>query len=281
MKTIFLVLATMVSAFAAQAQLNPDFLPNHDVVVCGPTDVYFVCTAPENPDNIWWDFGDGTTATGKSPVHAYATTGSYDVKMIVEKGSVKDSITKTGFVQINPAPESDFMVDTSQMTPHPFVRKFIFTGFSNADSISQYTWTVNDVPVDGDAMMVNTFAANGDYTISLTVMNNKGCSDQKMKTVTIADEPENPLAVGEVSSSFSASVIYDQSALRISRSRFLDEQAQVIIRDISGRQVMNIPMAPGVASGTVSMEGLPDGTYIINYSSKSYVAVKRFSRIMM
>jgi len=280
MKTILLSLA-LIAAGVTKAQLNPDFSPNHDVAACGPTDVYFVCTSPENPDNIWWDFGDGTTATGKSPIHNYATTGSYDVKMIVEKGSVKDSITKTGFVQINPAPVSDFMVDTSQMAPHPYTRKFVFTGFSNADSIAQYTWMVNDVPTMGDNVMTYVFPGNDDYQISLTVMNNKGCSDTKVSTVTVADEPVNPTAVGEVSSAFSASVLYDQSALLVSRTRFIDELAQVIIRDISGRQVMSIPMAPGVTSTSVPTTGLPDGTYIVNYSSKSYVAVKRFNRIML
>lgn len=272
----------MIIASAVSAQLNPNFSPNHDVTMCGPGNVYFVCTAPVNPDNILWDFGDGFTATGTNPVHKYAAPGTYDVKMIVEKNGVKDSITKPGFVQIRPAPESAFKPDTSQMMWHPFVRKFIFTGFSNADSISLFEWSVNGTAVTGGKTLIYTFPGNNTYIISLKVTNNKGCSDEYTDSVTVADNPENPVAVGEIMEQhpFTVALAYDQTSLRISRSQFVNEHAVVTIRDISGRSIMSIPLTSGTAEASASLDELPNGTYIIGYASKSYVAAKRFSRIM-
>ncbi|MCU0441689.1 MAG: PKD domain-containing protein [Bacteroidia bacterium] len=40
-----------------------------------------------------WDFGDGNSSTEKSPLHAYATPGLYEVKLIV-RGVCVDSITQ-------------------------------------------------------------------------------------------------------------------------------------------------------------------------------------------
>lgn len=281
MKTM-LLLPAMIIASVVSAQLNPNFSPNHDVTMCGPGNVYFVCTSPAVPDNIQWDFGDGFSATGINPVHNYSAIGTYDVKMIVEKNGVKDSIVKQGFVQIRPAPESRFIQDSSQVAWHAFVRKFIFTGFSNADSISRFEWSVNGTAVAGGRTLTYTFPANNTYIISLKVTNNKGCSDEYTDSVTVADNPENPVAVGEIMEQhpFTVALAYDQTSLRISRSQFVDEHAVVTIRDISGRSIMSIPLASGTANASASLAELPNGTYIVGYASKSYVAAKRFSRIM-
>jgi PKD repeat protein len=209
MKTILFTMMALIVSVTVSAQLDPDFSPNHNIETCGPTDVYFVCTAPQGADNIWWDFGDGTTATGLTPVHNYSTTGTYDVKMIVEKGGVKDSITKPGFVVIKPAPQAAFILDTSVVTPPPFIRKFLFTGFSNADSISEYFWTVNDAIAQGGEIMNYTFPENGDYKIGLVITNNKGCSDEFIDTITVVDSPEQPSGIEETQKKrFSQCLLY-------------------------------------------------------------------------
>ncbi len=42
-----------------------------------------------------WDFGDGTTSTNINPSHSYATTGSFQVKMITQNNCYSDTLTKT------------------------------------------------------------------------------------------------------------------------------------------------------------------------------------------
>ena len=42
-----------------------------------------------------WDFGDGATSTDQTPVHTYATGGTYTVTLVVSNGSCSETITQT------------------------------------------------------------------------------------------------------------------------------------------------------------------------------------------
>jgi PKD repeat protein len=54
----------------------------------------FNANGVQNAGTYTWTFGDGSPAsTQASPVHAYAATGSYDVKLIVQNACGKDSST--------------------------------------------------------------------------------------------------------------------------------------------------------------------------------------------
>jgi PKD repeat protein len=52
-------------------------------------------------NSYYWDFGDSTFSTLKSPVHVYATTGNKTAKLVVSNGTTKDSITKTFYAVAN------------------------------------------------------------------------------------------------------------------------------------------------------------------------------------
>lgn len=281
MKRLLLITITALFSFLGFAKIGPDFSPNQEVTLCGPNDVFFVCTAPENPDNIWWDFGDGTLGTGLNPTHRYTTTGVYTVKMITQKSGVKDSIIKTNFVTVNPKPASSFVVDLSGV-PVPFQRKFKFTGFSNADSISIYKWMVNGVTVNGSSYLNYTFPANGDYAIGLKVTNNKGCSDEFEDSITINDTPL-PAGLETLSSSEKLTVMVNiaQPTISIARSGFVNEEADVHIIDIMGRVVLHAKMNKGESTMELATGELRPGAYIVELSSQSFVAAKRFDKIML
>lgn len=53
-------------------------------------------TAKNTTISAWsWDFGDGTSSTAQNPVHTYASTGTFNVKLIASNGgSVSNSVTK-------------------------------------------------------------------------------------------------------------------------------------------------------------------------------------------
>ena len=56
-----------------------------------------------NPD-YHWDFGDGTTSIGASVVHAYATGGTYPVRLsVTDRGGNQSSITQEVTVLGRPA----------------------------------------------------------------------------------------------------------------------------------------------------------------------------------
>lgn len=104
--------------------LNPNFgdsavysfcLPYNSQLVPGYTGcdtvypgypVYFNDTSISFPAAYaWrWDFGDGTSSVSSNPIKTYSTVGTYNVKMVVENASLKDSITKPGCVVVIPTP---------------------------------------------------------------------------------------------------------------------------------------------------------------------------------
>ncbi len=47
-----------------------------------------------------WTFGDGTSSSASSPLHAYSTPGSYDVTLTVSGPGGTDSVTKPGFITV-------------------------------------------------------------------------------------------------------------------------------------------------------------------------------------
>jgi PKD repeat protein len=271
--TIFALLMTNLSA------QTPDFSPNHSVSVCGPTTVYFVCIAPLDPHNINWDFGDGTTATGISVVHSYTTTGMYDVKLVIEKDGVKDSLVKTNFVTIRPKPESKFEKEVTQLLD-PFKRGFKFTGFSNSVSIDQYDWKVNDTSVATTPNLLYTFPRADWFTISLEVTNDAGCSDVFSDSLFISGSSVE-LATNEVlfKNNFKVSTTPDNQ-LRIESQSGNLTGLSLVLYDITGKKELDISLGNQQRVWLVDTRNLHHGLHIIEISNNTYVAVKRLQMYM-
>jgi len=83
--------------FKLKPKVNPMFTftnPNCNLTVNFKDTTTGNCiwqAGPWTPSTWHWDFGDGTTSTQQNPVHTYAASGTYQVKLIVT--CPKDSIT--------------------------------------------------------------------------------------------------------------------------------------------------------------------------------------------
>jgi PKD repeat protein len=96
--------------FAVRAVLDPDQNPNQPPVAvaggpyCGAplAPVVFDGTASSDADgdslSYQWSFGDGTTATGPTPTHAYANPGTYPVILTVNDGVAAAADTARAFI---------------------------------------------------------------------------------------------------------------------------------------------------------------------------------------
>lgn len=280
MKTLLFAVtlcAMLVTALSAQ---TPDFSPNHDVRICGPDNVYFVLTSPQNPQNTWWDFGDGTTGIGLTPTHFYTTTGVYDVKLVVERNGIKDSIIKIGFVTVAPAPEARFE-PTTQQIHEPFKREFKFTGFSNSDGISNYEWKINDTAVASTQDLVYVFPRSDWFVVSLNIENNEGCKDLVTDSVFISGEDvELGLQEKLFRNDFAIGLTPDQHQLTIKRKSGQSESLSYVLYDITGRVELQGVLNAGEPDWTIDVSSLHYGVHLIIVNNKSYKAVKRLQKYM-
>ncbi len=131
-----------------------------------------------------WNFGDGTTGTGKLPSHTYTTAGTKTVTLTVtDNAGAKHSTSKTVTVVANNPPVGSFTASTTYL-----VAKFDASASTDSDgTISAKTWDFGDGTTGSGNVVSRTYATAGPKTVSLTVKDNSGATHTVTKTVTVVE----------------------------------------------------------------------------------------------
>lgn len=123
------------------------------------------------PQTWLWDFGDGFTSTAQNPVHIYATYGIYTVSLTVTNGSCSN--TRLNQIEVFNETANFVAGDDTICTSQTAV--FLATGFNQAN-IASYFWDYGDGNSGfGTANTSHTYAAPGLYTVTLTIVDTRGC----------------------------------------------------------------------------------------------------------
>ncbi|MCF7553846.1 LamG domain-containing protein [Pseudonocardia sp. WMMC193] len=141
-----------------------------------------------------WNFGDGTPAgTGKTPTHAYAAGGTYQVTLTVtdDKGA-SGTLTKA----ITVAPANQAPTAAFDYTKAGLAANFDATASADPDgTIVSYAWDYGDnSPAGTGATSSHTYAAAGAYTVTLTVTDDKGATGTVSTSVTVAAPNQPPVS---------------------------------------------------------------------------------------
>jgi len=140
-----------------------------------------------------WDLGDTViTRTSAAPFqYQYKTVGTYKVKLTIVTDNNCSSFAEKDVV-VNPLPTADFVL------PEVCIAD-AFAEFINASSIEDhsesgftYHWNFGDPNATAQTPNTSTqkngrhkYLSAGNYTVTLTVTSNKGCSQSITKTCTI------------------------------------------------------------------------------------------------
>ncbi len=135
-----------------------------------------------------WDFGvpgmQNDTSDQFEPTFTYPDTGTYNVKLVVNRGSTcPDSIIR--FVKIYPVFEADFAFTGLECPGIP--RMFFDSSFSTYTPVSSWLWNFDDGSSSTDKNPVHTYDSGGVYNVVLLSKNDKGCSDTAVKEVFVED----------------------------------------------------------------------------------------------
>lgn len=153
-------------------------------------------TDPDNNLSTYsWDFGDGSTATGATPSHAFASPGTYTVTLTVTDAGNLTSTAAVSVVvtQINRPPMASaggpYAADSTVNV------NFDGSGSTDPDNnISTYSWDFGDGSAATGSTTSHAYAQPGTYTVTLTVTDAKGATSTSTVSAVIAQINRPPVA---------------------------------------------------------------------------------------
>jgi len=121
-----------------------------------------------------WDFGDGLTGTGATATHSYAAAGNYTVTLTVTDNQGATNTVSHGVVAVAPnvPPTAAFTSTVNNLNA-----SFDASTSSDPDgTVASYAWDFGDGLTGTGATATHSYAAAGNYTVSLVVTDNQGAA---------------------------------------------------------------------------------------------------------
>jgi PKD repeat protein len=124
----------------------------------------------------YWDFGDGTTSTEKSPLHVYSEEGVYTVKLVAnaEEGCT-DTIIKHNLITAVLTKAGFSSPVTAICAPT------VITFTDESHGAGKWFWDFGDGSTSDVKSPVHIYNHPGFYTIKQAVTNQTGCTDTLIK----------------------------------------------------------------------------------------------------
>ncbi len=175
---------------------------------------------PDGDDLIYsWDFGDGTSEQSGSVVtHVYNQGGSYTARVSVDdnRGTNRSTDVATTNVTINTPPSAVMSADRIACIGDQVSFDTSGTNDPDGDDLT-YAWDFGDGTSGQGANVTHAYGLGGNYSVRLTVDDNKGtlCSvdlagtNVKINTPPVADAGPNHVCCLETVSEFDGSKSFD------------------------------------------------------------------------
>jgi gliding motility-associated-like protein len=137
-----------------------------------------------------WTFGDNGTSSLHSPTHAYATPGTYPVKLSVNYNGCIDDTTETIVIASQPK------ISITALNEYCQDSTMLFGGTINGYTVKNWNWSFGDNTTDTLQNTQHKYATAKTYTVSLYAITTAGCSSDTAKVNVLVD----PLPVANFTS---------------------------------------------------------------------------------
>ncbi len=155
-------------------------------LICQGKSVSFTDASTGTSITNFWNFGDGSIATGANPTHVFLNTGVYQVyEVITDFVPCHDTMYKT--VYVDTISGIDFAITDTVMCQGTYVT---YSGFYSATGSAGNIWNFGDgSTITNTNPVVHGFNAAGIYTVTLTAQY-RACPDTTIsKVVTVLPQP--------------------------------------------------------------------------------------------
>jgi len=144
--------------------------------------------------NYTWDFGDEAIGYNVTSEHAYAQEGTYKIALNVtdnkgDSNATSKQVTLT-VVVVESDPIADIVVISNENG------NVVLSGVGSSDpdggAIQKYKWSFGDGSRGSGAVVTHVYAANGTYSVTLTVTDDEGATNSTSVNVkvTISKNPQ-------------------------------------------------------------------------------------------
>lgn len=244
--------------------------------VCDGDSVFFINTTQyEGTDELvyMWNFGDGSNSTDIDPVHLYNNTVSYKVQLFATAVSeCKDSVLYE--VNVYEIPDSEFDIVQNGLT--------VTLTPANINAAS-YSWEFGDGNNSEEKEPVHTYSEGGEYTISLTIISENGCSNTTEHSTAVTSVFSEKLFQNNIN--IYPNPVRVGSSLQLMLNSQYNDYISVQITDVSGRIVLE-NRSFRIESGLNDLEilnkneaGLKPGIY--NLKLENSAGYQYFEKIML
>ncbi len=140
-----------------------------------------------------WDFGDGSTAEGRTVSHSYNRAGTYTARLTVfdKDGAQASATTQVTIGSVNQPP----LAVISGPNSGKVGENLSFSGSASTDSdgsITNYAWNFGDGATANGVNASHSYSQPGTYRVTLTVVDNGGTAASSAYTVQISAPIKTP-----------------------------------------------------------------------------------------